>query len=457
MTFDEEIYMEKLIENLSEFMEDPLKNKEIKQTLRELSLSDLEELWSTLNAELQEKLFLLIDQDSRSALMAELNHSDQEKLLESLSEQVTKDLIHYMEPDDLADLIRSVSPDVRESLWTNLSSELRREIEFLLRYDEDDAAGIMTPRYAMLRAEITVAQAINFIRRDMKDLETIYYLYVVDGFKRLIGVISLRQLMLSANEIIVGDIMERKVIYVMDDTDQEEVAYELEDNDLLAIPVVDNQHRLLGIVTFDDVIDVIREEQTEDIYKMGAMGGSTDSYLETSVLGLILKRLPWLIILLLAGTITTNVLDNYSTLTVSALFLTLFVPVITQTGGNTGTQSSTLMIRGLATGELKFRDLGKVLLKELFVALFIGLATGLVILARSYFLPPGIMFIEAVTVASALTCVVIFATLLGCLVPMIIHRLGFDPTVAAGPLMSTIIDVCGLTIYYEIARHILGL
>ena len=448
--------MERLLENISEYMEDPLNNGEIAASLRELSASDLVELWDVLTPEQSLQLFLLIDQENRSSLMAELNHSDQEILLESLSEQLTKDLLLYMEPDDLADLIQSVSADVRESLWNNLTEESRREIEFLLRYDEDDAAGIMTPRYGALRAEITVNQAISFVRRDMTDkLETIYYLYVVDGFKRLIGVISLRELLSADNNEKVGDLMERNVICVKDDTDQEEAARVLEDNDLLAIPVIDNQHRLLGIVTFDDVIDVIREEQTEDIYKMGAMGGNTDSYLESSVFALVWKRLPWLIILLIAGTITTNVLDAYSELTVAALFLTLFIPVITQTGGNTGTQSSTLMIRGLATGELKFKDLGKVILKELFVALLIGLATGLVILLRSLFLPPGIGLSEALTVSFALTCVVIFATLLGCIVPMVIHRLGFDPTVAAGPLMSTVIDVCGLTIYFEIARLLL--
>lgn len=457
MTFEENTFMEKLLDNLSAYMEDPLKLGDIRQLLSSLSVADLKDLWDILSPDQTLQIFLLLSQDIRSNLMAELNLNDQEDLLESLSEQVTKNLLLYMEPDDLADLIQSVSSDVRESLWQNLTTESRKEIEFLLRYDEDDAAGIMTPRYAMLREEITVEQAINFIRRDMKDQETIYYLYVVDGFKRLLGVISLRQLIFSSSDAKISELMERNVIYVKDDTDQEETAYALEDNDLLAIPVVDDQHRLLGIVTFDDVIDVIREEQTEDIYKMGAMGGNTDSYLKTSVLGLVWKRLPWLIILLLAGTITTNVLENYSELTMTALFLTLFIPVITQTGGNTGTQSSTLMIRGLAMGELRFRDLGSVLAKELIISLLIGLATGLVILLRSFFLPPGIALIEAVTVSLALTGVVIFSTLLGCLVPMIIHRLGFDPTVAAGPLMSTLIDVCGLTIYYEIAKIILGL
>lgn len=251
--------------------------------------------------------------------------------------------------------------------------------------------------------------------------------------------------------------MEDHVIYVHEDRDQEEVARVLEENDLLALPVVDSHHKLLGIVTFDDMIDVIREEQTEDIYRMGAIAGEAGSYLDFSAFRLVLKRLPWLVLLLLAGTITTNLLDGYSELSLSAAFLILFIPVITQTGGNSGTQSSTLIIRGLATGDLKFRDIGRVMLKELFVALMIGAATGAVIFLRGWLLPPGIETIQALAVGLSLAGVVFFATILGSLIPLIIHGLGFDPTVAAGPLMSTVIDVCGLTIYFEIARRILGL
>jgi len=449
--------MNNFLEYLRQY-EEEVQDDEIRKYLQDMTFSELLDFWEELSDKEALRLFILLDQDNRYDLLAELNMREQEKLLNSLSSQAFKNLLNIMDPDDLVNLIRQVSPDVRTSVWNNLSPETREETQFLLRFDEDAAAGLMTPRYGALRADSTVGQAIQFLRGGMSEsLETIYYLYVVDDLKRLSGVLSLRELLAAKDNQRVGDIMEDHVICVLEHTDQEEVAQVLEENDLLALPVVDSHHKLLGIVTFDDVIDVIREEQTEDVYRMGAIAGDAGSYMDYSVLRLVWKRLPWLILLLLAGTVTTNLLDGYSNLTLQALFLTLFIPVITQTGGNSGTQSSTLMIRGLATGDLKFRDIGKVLGKELLVGLLIGVATGGIIFLRSWLMPPGIETLQALSIAVSLSVVVCFSTLLGTLVPMIIHGLGFDPAVAAGPLMSTVIDVCGLTIYFEVARRFLNL
>ncbi len=448
--------MENLINNLKEYM-DPLHDEALKNLIRSLSAAELVEVWDKFTPEEKLRLFLVILPENRGDLLHELPLFEQEHLISELSEQAARDLLEDMEPDDLVDLIQDLSPELRSSVWENMSEEARKETTFLLRFDEDDAAGLMTPRYAAILADITVAQALHFIRSSMDTLETVYYIYVVDQLKRLIGVVSLKDILRARDNDKIDDIMIRNVIYVNDNTDQEESARVLENHDLLALPVVDRFNRLLGIITFDDVIDVIREEQTEDIYKMGAMVGDTLSYMETSIWGLVKKRLPWLIILLVAGTITTNVLSSYEPLYLTAAFLTLFIPVITQTGGNSGTQSSTLMIRGLATGELHFRDIWKVLTKELLVGLLIGFITGAVILTRAYFTPPGIELLPAVAIAISLCSVVMFATVLGALVPMFIHRLGFDPTVAAGPLMSTVIDVCGLTIFFEVSKKILGL
>ncbi|QEN08024.1 magnesium transporter [Oceanispirochaeta crateris] len=448
--------MQNLIENLKEYL-DPVNDGQLRSVLDELSAAEIAEIWDNFSNEESLRIFALIQQDKRSDLISELHIYEQEHLIRELSEGITKTLLNGMEPDNLVDLIQSVSPELRSAVWEQLSEETRRETTFLLRFDEDDAAGIMTPRYAAILGGITVAQALKFIRKTMDEMETIYYLYVVDKLKRLNGVVSLKDILRANDSDRIEDIMIRKVIYVHDDTDQEESARVLENHGLLALPVVDRFNRLLGIITFDDVIDVIREEQTEDIYKMGAMGGNTNSYLETSSWGLVKKRIPWLIILLVAGTITTNVLHLYQDLLLAAAFLTLFIPVITQTGGNSGTQSSTLMIRGLATGELHFRDIGKVMLKEIIVGLFLGITTGVVILTRAYFTPPGIEFLPAIAIAISLCSVVIFATVLGAFVPMLIHKIGFDPTVAAGPLMSTVIDVCGLTIFFEVSKRILTL
>lgn len=448
--------MSQVLENLKEYM-DPLNEEQIKGVIQGLSVQELLVVWDMLNDEESFRVFLHLDQEARSNLLLELPSEEQSRLLKTLSVRDLKDLLDYMEPDDLTDLIQELSPEVRSSVWNNLTDEARKEMEFLLRFDEDDAAGLMTPRYVAVRAELTVAQALAWVRKVMNDMEMIYYIYVVDQLKRLIGVVSLRQLLAARDNQKIAAVMTQQVISVREETDQEKTARVLEDNGLIALPVVDKINRILGIVTFDDVIDVIREEQTEDIYRMGALGGDTRSYLQTGILGLVWKRLPWLIILLLAGTITTNVLHGYEGLLMSAAFLTLFIPVITQTGGNTGTQSATLMIRGLATGEIRFRDVGRVLVRELAVSAVIGFVTGMIIFLRGVFLPPGISLYQGLAVSASLSCVVVFATVMGALVPLGLSRIGVDPTVAAGPLMSTIIDVTGLTIYFEVSKRILGL
>jgi len=423
--------------------------------LKELSVADLAGGWYELDDQQALKIFLALEQDTRGELIVELSNAEQKSLVAALSIQATRDLLEIMDPDDLVDLIQQVSPEIRSEVIGQLSEETRKETEFLLRFDDDDAAGLMTTRYAAIRADITINQALAFLRRTPEELETIYYVYVVDGLQRLIGVVSLKQILLTADKVKIADVMERSIVSVREDTDQEETARVLGNHDLIALPVVDRWNRLLGIVTFDDMIDVIREEQSEDIYRMGAIGGNTEAYLESSVMRLIRRRLPWLVLLLLAGTITTNLLAGYKTLIARFAFLALFIPVITQTGGNSGTQSSILIIRGLATGHLHFRLIGRALLKELATGIVIGLVTGGIIFLRSFLLPPGLGGMEALAIGISLASVVFFATLMGCLMPFIISRFNGDPAMAAGPLMTTLIDIAGLTVYFEIAKLLL--
>jgi magnesium transporter len=427
----------------------------LREAIGNYTVADLADGWYELDDVQALTIFLALDQETRGELISELPSADQQSLVTALSVQATRDLLEVMDPDDLVDLIQTVSPEVRSEVIGHLSDEARQEAEFLLRFDDDDAAGLMTTRYAAVRSDITASQALTFLRRAPEELETIYYVYVVDSLQRLIGVVSLRQILITSDERKIADIMERNVISVRDDTDQEETAKVLDDHALIALPVVDRWNRLLGIVTFDDMIDVIREEQSEDIYRMGAIGGEAEEYLESSVPRLIWRRLPWLVLLLLAGTVTTNVLAGYEILITRFAFLALFIPVITQTGGNSGTQSSTLMIRGLATGHLHFNLIGKALAKELATGIAMGLATGVVIFLRSILLPPGVETLEALALAVSLAAVVLFATIMGCLMPFIIDRFGGDPAVAAGPLMSTIIDVTGLTVYFEVSKLLL--
>ncbi|ORC32815.1 magnesium transporter [Marispirochaeta aestuarii] len=437
--------------------EQPHTPAQLNELLAGIPLAELIDQWDSLEEEQKKEVFHALDREDKGDLLISLPASEQAALTEMIGDGDFKDLLQDMEPDDLVDFIQAASSEVRKTLWRKLSPESKREILYLLRFDEDDAAGLMTPRFLAVQSHISVSQALHFLRRNAKKVEMVYYIYVVDKERRLQGVCSLKDILTAPDDAIIENVMEREIIAVREDTDQEEVAKILETYDVMALPVVNSQNALLGIITFDDIIDVIREEQTEDVYKMGAMEGGLDRYLDSSIVALVKKRVPWLIILLLVGTITTNVVHHYESLVIGAAFLFVFMPVITQTGGNTGSQSSTLMIRGLATGEIHFRDIGTVMLKEILVGLIMGFVTGGVIILRSYLLPPGIPLFDAAVIGVSLTFVVVFSTFIGALAPLVIHRMGFDPTVMSAPLMATVIDVCGLTIYFETARIFLGL
>lgn len=448
--------MSKIVDIIREYLH-TLKNDELKKVVSAIPLNDLIDVWDSLEQEEAVKILSLLTIDNKVDLVTSLSPPQQEVLIQALSLEHAKVLLEEMEPDDLTDFIQSISPEVREAVWYNLSTEAREETRFLLKFDEDDAAGLMTPRYLAIRSTLTVAQALNWVRNHAKDVETVYTIYVIDQLKRLLGVVSLKELLMGKDDDIIDNIMVRKVISVKTDTDQEEAAKILETYDFLALPVVDDRNRLMGIVTFDDIIDVIREEQTEDIYKMGAMGGSTERYLESSIWELVKKRIPWITILLIAATFTTNVLDHFTSLMTAATVLTLFIPTIIGTGGNSGTQSSTLMIRGLATGEIHLYDFWRVMARELLVSALIGFFMGLLIIVRSVFLPPFVALLPAIAVGIALWLIIIVATLVGAVSPLLLKKLGADPTVMAGPLMATIIDLSGLTIYFFAAKAILGL
>ncbi len=448
--------MQSNLDNLREFIHD-LNDEQLYQMVIDMPMHEIVDLWDDLDDGEAISLFVLLPIDKKAELITELGATDQEWLIKNLPLDNAREIFEKVEPDDLVDIIQELNPEVRENVWQSLSDEARSQMQFLLRFDEDHAAGIMTTRYLAIRSNVSVGQALAFIRVNAQRVETIYYIYVVDTLKRLQGVVSLKDLLFNDDSRRIDEVMTHKVVSVPENADQEEVAKTLEAHDLVALPVVDSYNRLLGIVTFDDALDVIRDEQTEDVYKMGAMDGSVDRYTDSSIWKLIKKRVPWLIILLVAGTFTTNVLSAFESLTLAAGFLVWFVPVITQTGGNSGTQSSTLMIRGIATGEIRFRDLGKVMLKELVVGISMGIILAGVIILRSVYLPPGVAWAESAAIGSALIFVVVFSTIIGALAPLVIHRLGFDPTVMAGPLMATVIDVAGLTIYFQAARLILGL
>ena len=420
-------------------------------------IHEVVESWSALTSADQKSLFLGFNAEKRARLIESLSIEEQEYLLKQLPLSNIRAVVQEIDPDDLVDLIQQLDSEVREAVWNSLSKEAQEETRLLLRYDADDAAGQMTSRYVAVRADLTVAQALSFVRTVGRKVETIYYIYVVDRLRRLLGVVSLRNLVSARDEDTLSAIMTTEVIRTKEQTDQEEAAKLLEAYHLIALPVVDEFERLMGIVTFDDVIEVIREEQTEDVYKMGAMEGSADRYTYVSIWKLVRKRAPWLLVLLIAGTITTNIIESFQGFVLGALFLIWFIPVITQTGGNAGTQSATLIIRGIAMGELHFRDIRRVLWKEFLVGFLMGLTLGLALFLRGFFLPPGIEVLPAVAIGSSLVLVVMVSSVIGAVAPLVIHRLGFDPAPMAGPLMATIMDVVGIGLYFQITRLILGL
>lgn len=444
------------LENIREHL-GTLREAELRRAIGEVPAEQLIEAWGDLEPEEQLRIFSVLDQDRKLHLLNNLPYSRQEQLVRSLSGRSARELLAGMHPDDLTDFIQAVSPEVREAAWNALSPEAREEARFLLKYDYDDAAGLMTTRFLAVRPNQKVAQALRWVRRNLGKVETVYSIYVVDPLERLVGVVSLRDLLAAEDDALVREVMVAQVISVFPDTDQEQTAKILETHGLMALPVVDRGNRLLGIVTFDDVLDVIREEQSEDVYRMSAVSASRETYLESSVLALVRRRIPWLAVLLLAATLTSNVIAAYSSVLQAAVVLAFFIPIVTGTGGNSGTQSATLMIRGLATGELRFQDLGRVLLKEAAVGLLLGASLAVLTLGRAMLLPPRIPLQEALAVGAAMFSVIIVATLVGALAPMLITRLRLDPAVMAGPLMATLIDVSGLTIYFQTARLLLRL
>lgn len=420
--------------------------------IKEASIPAILEEWETLPDEISTKYFLKLTHAQQADFLIHLQTSEQEKLILNLANQNIEELLHDIEPDDLVDLFQKVSQEVRDTVWKNLSEESQQITNFLLRFDYDDAAGIMTPKYMKVRPNISVGQTIKLLRKNVDEVESIYYIYIVDAINRLQGVVSIRDLFRKKDEVKLSEFMETKIYTVDPDTDQEEVVDLLKEHDLLAVPVVDKFNQLLGIVTIDDAMQVLSEEHQEDVLQMGGISTNTNthplSYLENSILSLFRSRVPWLAILLFAGTLTSNVINAFTNLIYYAPYLILFIPAITSTGGNTATQSATLMIHGLARNDFSFSHLFKILYKETIIAFMIGVSLASVMLLRGIILPPSLSISEAVIISASLVFVVFFSALIGCFTPLLISRLGADPTVIATPLIATIIDLLGLSIYF---------
>ena len=363
-------------------------------------------------------------------------------------------LIERMDPDDRVDLIKALPEEVTERILPLIAQAKRNEIAKLATYEEGTAGAVMTTEYAAVNAEFTVAEALSELRRVAPDRDTLYNVFVVDQERKLVGVIALKNFFIMPSLAAVRDVMKADVKWVNADADVEDVAKMVRDYDLVSVPVVDKAGRLVGIVTIDDVLDVFEEETTEDIYYYGAAGEHV-TYLPANPFRLARERVVWLILLAAVGFISGSIIHRYEAMITSVFALAIFIPVINASGGNAGTQASTVIIRGLATGEVSLADSLKIFWKEILVGLTIGVVVAIVGALRGFLLEHNLKL--ALTVGLAMVFVVTLATVLGAVLPLVFKRIKLDPAVVSGPFIASVLDVVALLVYLEIARLILDI
>jgi magnesium transporter len=416
--------------------------------------ADLAAVFRSLSVEQQRKLLEMIsDIEQKGALFSELDEDTFLELIEGLEFDEIVRILESMPTDDAADIIGWLSEEKSQAILEKMQTAESEEIEDLLRYEDDTAGGIMVPDFIALREDVTAREAIESLQKEHLDVEMPFYLYVVDEYGKLVGVSSLRQLVVVGPNTPLKEFMTTDVFSVQTDMDQEEVAKIVARYDILAVPVVDPSNRLMGIVTVDDVIDILRKEATEDILKMAGAG---EEFVETkSILKSTRIRLPWLFASCIGGIVAFFIISKFESSIYKVAYLAAFIPVIMGMGGNIGTQSSTIVVRGLATGRLNVRDIWSVVFKELAIGSILGLVYGTLIGSVAQFR----YSIEAlaISVALAVLCSMSIAALVGSLVPMGFARINVDPAVATGPFVTTAIDIISVFFYFTIVTTLLGI
>jgi len=398
--------------------------------------------------------FRLLARDRALEVFERLDPSLQQELLEGLRETNVRQLFEEMDPDDRARLTEEMPAKVARRLLAGLSANERQLTATLLGYAEDSAGRLMSPEVASLRAGMTVADALERLRRIGRSAETIYALPVTDDHRRLVGALGLRDLVLADPATLIGDLMDTDVFSARVDADQEVVARLVRDADLLALPIVDGEDRLVGIVTVDDAMEVLEEEETEDLARAGGAEPLGRPYMATSVLQIARSRVVWLLFLIVAATLTVNVLQLFEGTLDQVVALALFIPLVIGTGGNTGAQAATTVTRALAVGEVRFGDLGVVVLREARVGLLLGAMLGLLALGPAWLFAGKQI---AIVVGLTLLAVCTLAAFVGSFLPLVARRVGVDPAVMSAPFITTLVDASGLVLYFLIARAVLGL
>ena len=423
---------------------------------------DLWEEWPALPEAERVARFKALPHDEADDFFLSLDPAEQGNLLFALPAGERRLWLRLLAPDDVADMIQAVPQAERPALLDLLDDATLREVRALLAYEEDAAGGLMSPRFARTRPDMTVDEAISYLRKQAAQVETIYYAYVLDDEQRLKGVVSFRELFQKPGDTHIRDIMHTELVTVREEMDQESVARVYLEQDLLAIPVVDAEGRMKGIITYDDIADVVREEDTEDVQKLGGMSSALEEpYLTAPLADLIKKRAGWLAALFLGEMLTATAMSHYETEIASAVVLALFVPLIISSGGNSGSQATTLVIRAMALGEVRLRDWWRVLRREVSAGMVLGAVLGTIGLARIlvwHFVGGSYgphYAVVAATVAVSLVGVVLWGSVTGAMLPFVLRRLGFDPASASAPFVATVVDVTGLIIYFTVASIIL--
>lgn len=452
--------IEELAQRVPEFISNR-KYTELRDILTEMNPADIGDLMEELPRESLPLVYRILPKELATDVFVYIDSDTQELLISTFSDSELKEVIDDLYVDDTVDMIEEMPASVVKRILKHASPDMRIEINKILKYPKDSAGSVMTTEYVDLKKNMTVEDAFLRIRRTGVDKETVYTCYVTDENRKLIGLVTVKDLLMADYQELINDIMETNIIYVNTSDDQEYVANMFTKYDFLAIPVVDAERRLVGIVTFDDAMDVMQDETTEDIEKMAAITPTDKPYLKMSAFELWGKRIPWLLVLMVSATFTGMIISSFEEALASLVVLTSFIPMLMDTGGNTGSQASVTIIRSLSLGDIEFRDLPRVIWKELRVAILCGVTLAaasfikLLTVDRLLLGNEGITVTVALVVCLTLLVTVVCAKLIGCILPMLAKKIGFDPAVMASPFITTIVDAVSLVVYFKIATAFL--
>ncbi len=450
---------DELFESQLEAVSDLLASRrylELRELFSDINCADTAQILEELPQEKLPLVFRILPKEDAAEVFSYFDSDAQEHLIRAFSDQELKEVLDELYIDDTVDMIEEMPASVVRRILEIAPQEMRHSINQILHYPEDSAGSLMTTEFVRLKRDMTVEEAFVSIRRTGIDKETIYTCYVTENDRRLVGLVTAKTLLLSDSDALIEDIMEDNVISVSTHEDQESTAQMFNKYDFLALPVVDTENRLVGIITVDDAIDVIQEEATEDIEKMAAISPTDKPYLKMSVFKTFLSRIPWLTLLMLSATFTGYIITAYEQALDKLVILTAFIPMLMNTAGNSGSQASVTVTRGLSLDEIEFRDLPRVIWKEFRIAILCGITLALVNFLKLCFLDQ-VGFHIALVISLTLVVAVIAAKVIGCALPMLAKKIGLDPAVMASPFITTIVDALTLVVYFQIASMMLGI